>query len=115
VRQLNEAPVPKLGDVSPIEINTFLDDYKIRDSQIAHSITPVRAPTLLQRRQNENNYKIATNVLQLDDLVYLDLKETVFTKQYTTKVSRSCFQLHSQKCEAKELWSISQLQNVRQK
>jgi hypothetical protein len=87
VRHLNEAQVPKLGYVSPIEINSFLDDYKIRDAQIEHSITPVRAPTLLQRRQNEKNYASATNVLQLDDLVYLDNKETAFTKQYNKKVS----------------------------
>ena len=87
VQHLNQCQVSKLGNVSPIEINSFLDDYKIRDAQLAHSITPVRGPSLIQRRENETNYKNEKNVLQTGDLVYLDEKETAFTKQYKRKVS----------------------------
>lgn len=91
VKHLNEAQVPKLGYVSPIEINSFLDDYKIRDAQAENGITPVRAPTILERRENEKKYASEKNVLQLKDLVYLDQKETAFTKQYTRKVIRFFF------------------------
>jgi len=79
----------KLGDVRPMDINTFLDDYKIRDAQAQHSISPVRGPSLLQRRENDKIYENATNVLRLNDLVYLDSKETSFTKQYQQKVSKN--------------------------
>ena len=87
VQHLNEVPVPKLGDISPMEINSFLDDYKIRDSQIANSIDPVRGPSINERRENDASYESAKNVLQLGDLVYLDEKETAFSKQYKQKVS----------------------------
>ena len=86
VRHLNEAQVPKLGNVRPIDINSFLDDYKIRDAQKDENIIPPRAPTLTERRENEKKYENGSNVLQLNDLVYLDQKETQFTKQYTQKV-----------------------------
>jgi hypothetical protein len=87
VQHLNEAHVKKLGGVSPIEINSFLDDYKIRDAQLANSVTPVTGPTIMERRENEKIYKDEINVLKLGDLVYLDEKETAFTKQYKRKVS----------------------------
>ena len=87
VQHLNEASVPKLGGVSPIEINSFLDDYKIRDAQLANSITPVTGPTIIERRENEKSYKEKKTALQLGDLVYLDEKETAFTNQYKRKVS----------------------------
>jgi hypothetical protein len=87
VQHLNEAHVKKLGGVSPIKINSFLDDYKIRDAQLANSVTPVTGPTIMERRENEKIYKDEINVLKLGDLVYLDEKETAFTKQYKRKVS----------------------------
>lgn len=87
VEHLNEMLVPKLGNIAPIEINSFMDDYKIRDAQKEHSIKPVSAPSFEERRQNEKDYSNASNVLQLDDLVFLDLKETAFTKQFNKKVS----------------------------
>ena len=90
-KHLNETPVPKLGDVRPIDINSFLDDYKIREAQKEHFVTPVTAPTFKERRQNEKKYNSAVNVLKLGDLVYLDQKETAFTKQYNKKVSNTFF------------------------
>jgi hypothetical protein len=87
VQHLNEAQVPKLGYIAPIEINSFLDDFKVREAQQANSIMPETGPTLLERRKNEANYEEAKNVLRIGDLVYLDEKETAFTKQYKRKVS----------------------------
>jgi len=91
VQHLNETPVQKLGYIAPNEINSFLDDYKARDAQLEHSIIPVKGPTLIQRKKNEAIYKSAKNVLQTGDLVYLDEKETAFTKQYKRKVSMRGF------------------------
>lgn len=86
VTQLNQVQVPKLGYVRPIEINSFLDDYKVRDGQNLHGISAVSAPTLSERRENEKKYSSAKNVLQLGDLVYLDPNENKFSKQYVRKV-----------------------------
>lgn len=99
--------VKKLGGLAPIELNGFLDDYKVRDAQANSSIIPVRAPSLNERRQNMINYKNEKNVLQLNDLVFLDTKETAFSKQYTAKVSsQHLFYIFSHLCFGQKLLYI---------
>jgi hypothetical protein len=88
IANLNNTPVPKLGNIKPIEVNSYLDDYKIREAQLARNITPVLAPTLQERNKNEENFNQADSSFKTGDLVYLDFKESAFSKQYLKKVSK---------------------------
>jgi len=88
IANLNNTPVPKLGNIAPIEVNTYLDDYKIREAQLAQNITPVLAPTLQERNKNEETFNQADSSFKTGDLVYLDFKESAFSKQYLKKVSK---------------------------
>ncbi len=89
IANLNNTPVPKLGDIAPIEVNTFLDDYKVREAQLARNIIPVLAPTLQERNKNEETLNQSDNSFKTGDLVYLDFKENAFSKQYLKKVSKN--------------------------
>jgi|694.fasta_scaffold10365_10 hypothetical protein len=88
IANLNNTPVHKLGNIAPIEVNTYLDDYKIREAQLAQNITPVLAPTLQERNKNEETFNQADSSFKTGDLVYLDFKESAFSKQYLKKVSK---------------------------
>ena len=87
IENLNNTPVPKLGDIAPNEVNSYLDDYKIRQAQLARNITPVLAPTLQQRNKNEETDNQSDDLFKTGTLVYLDFKESAFSKQYVKKVS----------------------------
>jgi len=88
IANLNNTPVHKLGNIAPIEVNTYLDDYKIREAQLAQNITPDLAPTLQERNKNEETFNQADSSFKTGDLVYLDFKESAFSKQYLKKVSK---------------------------
>jgi hypothetical protein len=82
----NETPIKKLGWMKPNQIHTEFDSTLVDIEKKKHNIETYREPDfdtqkLLQETHIKNNKK-----LQVNDYVYLDLKENLFDKSYDIQV-----------------------------
>ena len=87
VDALNKKPIKFLGNVSPIEINSQLDDVKIRDAQKTNDVTVYKEPTWQQQNFSQENYPTSGNSFQIGQHVYLDRKTEVFDKSFFAQVN----------------------------
>lgn len=88
VENLNKRHVKALGDVAPIEINSFYDDVKIRSAQATKKVEVYREPNYKQQIQSQNNYSSENKTpFKEGAYVYLDLKSSAFDKSYDMQIS----------------------------
>ena len=87
VDSLNARHIQSLGGVQPKEINSFLDDVKIRKAQEVNCVLPYEEPDYKTQNANQSKYlNDAKSPLKVGDYVYLDFKQTAFDKSYDTQV-----------------------------
>lgn len=88
VNSLNKRHVKALGGIAPIEINSFVDDVKIRQAQEEKNITPYKEPNFEEQRQRQESYKPSTKYpFEVGSYVYLDLQRSPFDKGYDMQIS----------------------------
>jgi Integrase core domain len=88
VNSLNKRHVKALGNVAPIEINSFVDDIKIREAQEKNKIEPYREPVFEEQRKLQENYKPSPKFpFDVGKYVYLDLPRNAFDKGYDMQIS----------------------------
>ena len=92
VDSLNNTPVPKLGGLRPISINTERDSVNVAKAQEEHKITKYSEPTFDVQRENQKSYE-KIGKFQVNDYVYLDFDEKNFDKSFNVSVSISINQL----------------------
>jgi hypothetical protein len=61
---LNKKPIKFLGNVSPIQINSELDNVKIRDAQRENDVFVYKEPTWQQQNSLQENYPTSGNSFQ---------------------------------------------------
>lgn len=93
VDALNKKPIKFLGNVSPIEINSELDDVKIRDAQRENDVTVYKEPTWQQQNLSQENYPTSGNSFKIGQHVYLDRKTEVFDKSFFAQVNSNASNL----------------------
>ena len=86
VDALNKKPIKFLGNISPAEINSELDDVKIRDAQQQNKTTVYQEPTWKEQNKSQENYPRSANAFQIGQHVYLDKKTEVFDKSFFAQV-----------------------------
>lgn len=90
VNSLNKRHVKGLGGVAPIEINSFIDDVKIRNAQTKNNIIPYKEPNFEEQRQSQEDYKGTSKYpYEIGTYVYLDLQRSPFDKGYDMQISIS--------------------------
>jgi len=91
VNSLNKRHVKALGGVAPGEVNSFVDDIKIRDAQEKHKIKPYEEPVFEEQRKLQENYQPSTKYpFDVGKYVYLDLPRNSFDKGYDMQISTFC-------------------------
>lgn len=86
VNLLNQRPLKKIGGLSPGSINSMLDDVKVQNAQEQNNTLRYQEPTYISQNEAQKNYEKTSN-FQVDDFVYLDYKETTFSKSFDSKLS----------------------------
>lgn len=87
VASLNKRHVKGLGGIAPGEINSFLDDVKIRDAQKDQNITPYEEPDFEDQRSAQESYEPSQKCpFEVGSYVYLDLEKSFFDKGYDMQV-----------------------------
>ena len=86
VNALNKKPLEILGNVAPIEINSELDDIKIRDSQQKNNVSVYKEPKWQEQNLAQSIYPLSQNPFQIGQHVYLDKKIEVFSKSFFVQV-----------------------------
>jgi|GWRWMinimDraft_6_1066014.scaffolds.fasta_scaffold19901_1 hypothetical protein len=88
VTSLNKRHVKALGGVAPIEINSFVDDVKIRDAQDKNQVKPYIEPNFEDQQKLQASYKPSRKYpFDVGDYVYLDLQRSPFDKGYDMQIS----------------------------
>lgn len=88
VNSLNKRHVKALGGVAPGDINSFVDDVKIRSAQQKNNITPYKEPNFEEQRELQASYEPTTKYpFDVGSYVYLDLQRTPFDKGYDMQIS----------------------------
>lgn len=87
VKALNERHLKSLGYISPIDIQSELDDVVVREAQKKTNINVYHQPNWKQQNENQANYEKSNNPLQVGQFVYLDKKEEIFNKSFHAQVS----------------------------
>lgn len=94
VASLNRRHVKSLGGVAPGDINSFVDDIKIRQAQERHNIVPYQEPTFEEQNSAQSSYKPSEKYpFEVGTYVYLDLEKSAFDKGYDMQVSFIIFQI----------------------
>ena len=92
VDSLNSRHIKSLGWVQPKEINSFLDDVKIRHAQEQNCIVPFEEPNYKEQNQSQTDYlNDPKSALKIGDYVYLDFKQSAFDRGYDTQVCKIVF------------------------
>jgi hypothetical protein len=86
VSALNKKPQKQLGNLSPSEITSELDDPKVRDAQRAENVHIYKEPSWEQQNENQEEYSNTNNPFQIGQHVYLDKKTEVFDKAFFAQV-----------------------------
>ena len=86
VNALNKKPSEILGNVAPSEINSELDDVKIRDSQQENNVSVYKEPKWQEQNLAQSIYPLSQNPFQIGQHVYLDKKIEVFSKSFFVQV-----------------------------
>jgi len=88
VNSLNKRHIKSLGGIAPIEINSFVDDVKIREAQEKKNVQPYREPVFEDQQKLQENYKPSTQYpFEVGGYVYLDLQRSPFDKGYDMQIS----------------------------
>ena len=88
IENLNKRHVKSLGGVAPIEINSFLDDVKIRSAQESKNVQVYREPDYREQIESQKNYNSENKTpFKEGAYVYLDLKSSAFDKSYDLQIS----------------------------
>ena len=87
VASLNARHIKSLGGVQPKEINSLLDDVKIRKAQEVNCVIPFEEPDYKTQNANQSTYlNDPKSPFKIGDYVYLDFKQSAFDKSYDTQV-----------------------------
>ena len=86
VDSLNKKHIKQLGNISPSEINSDLDDVKIRDAQKLNNVSVYQEPSWKQQNMNQENFSSSGNAFQVGQHVYMDKKTEVFDKSFFAQV-----------------------------
>ena len=86
VDSLNKKHIKQLGNISPSEINSDLDDVKIRDAQKLNNVAVYQEPSWKQQNMNQENFSSSGNAFQVGQHVYMDKKTEVFDKSFFAQV-----------------------------
>jgi hypothetical protein len=88
VNSLNKRHVKALGGIAPIEINSFVDDVKVREAQSKQNLTPYKEPNFEDQLKSQDNYKPSKKYpFEIGGYVYLDLQRSAFDKGYDMQIS----------------------------
>lgn len=82
----NNTPLKKLGWLKPSEINTIYDSNLVSKSRQKHNIAVYKEPSFVQQNQNQKEYEKNKRNFQVNDYVYLDFKEDLFSKSFDVQV-----------------------------
>jgi hypothetical protein len=86
VDALNQKHIKLLGNISPSEINSELDDVKVRDAQQQNNVTFYQEPSWKQQNKSQKNFPRSGSSFQVGQHVYLDKKTEVFDKSFFAQV-----------------------------
>jgi hypothetical protein len=86
VKLLNARPVKKIGNLAPKDIKTMFDDVKVQEALEDNCIEPVAGPSFADQHANQELY-INEGSYKPGTFVFLDKKETSFSKSFDVKVS----------------------------
>ena len=86
VDALNQKHIKLLGNISPSEINSELDDVKVRDAQQQNNVTFYQEPSWKQQNESQENFPRSGSSFQVGQHVYLDKKTEVFDKSFFAQV-----------------------------
>lgn len=88
INSLNKRHVKALGGIAPDEINSFVDDVKIRNAQKTQDIQPYKEPNFEDQRTSQQNYTPTDKYpFKVGSYVYLDLQRSPFDKGYDMQIS----------------------------
>ena len=88
VEALNEKPLQLLGNIAPVQINSELDDVKVRDAQQENNVVTYKEPDWKEQNSSQENYASSGNPFQIGQHVYLDAKTEIFDTSFFARV---CF------------------------
>ena len=88
VEALNEKPLQLLGNIAPVQINSELDDVKVRNAQQENNVVTYKEPDWKEQNSSQENYASSGNPFQIGQHVYLDAKTEIFDKSFFAQV---CF------------------------
>lgn len=96
VEALNQRHLKKLGNLSPADIKSSLDNVKVQNALKANNIEPYSQPDWKTQEQNQKNYENSKAELQVGKFVYKDDPKRVFSKSFHTQVNYySCYLIKS--------------------
>ncbi len=86
---LNNRHVKSIGGIRPSEIQSNLDDYKIREAQRKNHIFPYKEPNYLEQNKNQKSYlNDPKKKLQLGTYVLIDVEPSRFRKSFHLQVTK---------------------------
>lgn len=87
VDSLNHKPIKALGNMSPSEINSEWDDFKVRQSIKDAHVKSNQQDDWKTQNENQEKYLNSNKSLQPGKYVYLDKKTELFDKSFFAQVS----------------------------
>lgn len=85
-KDYNDTPLKKLGWLKPNDVKTIYDSSLVDKARKDHNIAYYREPTFLKQHENQKNYERNKSNLQINDYIYLDFKEDIFSKSFDVQV-----------------------------
>jgi len=86
VKLLNSQPMDRNGGVPPGEVNSFLDDVKLREARVKNHVNFPEPNRKDEIREEELNSRSNSN-FQMGAYVYLEREAKLFQKSFELKVS----------------------------
>ena len=91
INALNNRHIQSLGGIKPADVNSSLDDVKIRRAQKNHQIFPYKEPNYAQQNLSQKSYASdETKTFKVGSYVYIDRKPSKFDKSYDLQVINAC-------------------------
>lgn len=86
VNLLNSQPMDRNGGIPPGDINSFMDDVKLRQAHIEHKVI-FPEPNRNSEIEEEINQQNSKSDFKIGSYVYLDRESKTFQKSFELKVS----------------------------
>lgn len=86
VKLLNSQPMDRNGGIAPQEINSFLDDVKLREARLKNHVNFPEPNRKEEKREDESNQN-SNSDFKIGAYVYLEREAKLFQKSFELKVS----------------------------